>query len=82
MLNKIYNGNPRGSMVNTETLKENILFQLNKFQQILTEYIENDNKKKQEKRIKFELSKKSAFTAFKRQIIKDRELLLFKKYFD
>ncbi len=80
-LNKIYNGNEKRA--NTDTLKENILYNLKIFQENVRKYFEKIDNTKYEKRIIFELSKRSPFTAFKRQIIKDKKKLhQFKKYFD
>ena len=82
-LDKIYNGNEQ-TKDNTENLNENVHWELFSFQKAIIDYLTKDNKDKYLKKIERKLSKKSAYTAFKRQIIKENKKYSekFQHYFD
>ncbi len=77
-LNEIY-GNKKTEL-KTEYLKNSVARELCKLQKLIKKHSQNENVEKKIKRI---LSKRSPFTAFKRQIIKDNpDYKEFEKYFD
>ena len=82
-LNKIYNGNEQ-TKENTENLNKKVYHELFYFRKAIDKFFAENNNERYLKRIKRKLSKKSSFTAFKRQIIKDKTEYSekFKQYFD
>ncbi len=82
-LNKIYNGNEK-TKEKTENLNDKIHLELLSFQKAIENYLVKNNKDKHLKKIKRKLSKRSSYTMFKRQIIKDNPKYkeMFNKYFD
>ncbi len=85
---EIYNGTTPLKEIEAANIRKRLLKEILDFQQQLMEYFdenaEDDEKKHCEKKIKEHLKKSSAFTAFKRWIIKGNPSLReeFKYYFD
>lgn len=88
LLNAIYNGTTTMKSIEAINIKKLLVNELVKFTTYLREYenddLELDEREHYERQIRKGLSKKSPFTAFKRQIIKDESYLysLFSKYID
>lgn len=82
LLDKIYNGSTVNKRLESENIKKKIMREIQSFENLIFEYVYNSKKELAEE-IKEKLSRKSAFSAFKRWIIKNntryKEL---EKYFD
>lgn len=82
LLDKIYNGSTVNKKFEADNIKKKIMREIQSFENLIFEYIYNSKKELVEE-IKEKLSRKSAFSAFKRWIIKNnaryKEL---EKYFD
>lgn len=82
LLDKIYNGSTVNKKFEADNIKKKIMREIQSFENIIFEYVYNSKKELVEE-IKEKLSRKSAFSAFKRWIIKNntryKEL---EKYFD
>lgn len=82
LLDKIYNGSTVNKKIEADNIKKKIMREIQSFENLIFEYIYNSKKELVEE-IKEKLSRKSAFSAFKRWIIKNnaryKEL---EKYFD
>lgn len=82
LLNKIYNGSTVNKKFEADNIKKKIMREIQSFENLIFEYVYNSKKELVEE-IKEKLSRKSAFSAFKRWIIKNnaryKEL---EKYFD
>lgn len=88
LLLEVFNGTTTLKKIESDNIRNALLKEILDFQKWLNEYFEdtNDEQDKQDclKRIKKHLNKASAFTSFKRQIIKDNPDLFkeFSRYFD
>lgn len=88
LLDAVYNGGTDLKKIEADNLKKKILKELREFEGLLVSYFEEnlpaDDKEKTKTSIKRELSKFSAFTAFKRWIIKENNFLKkeFEIFFD
>ena len=82
LLDKIYNGSTVNKKFEADNIKKKIMREIQSFENLIFEYVYNSKKELVEE-IKEKLSRKSAFSAFKRWIIKNntryKEL---EKYFD
>ncbi len=82
LLDKIYNGSTVNKKIEADNIKKKIMREIQSFENLIFEYVYNSKKELVEE-IKEKLSRKSAFSAFKRWIIKNntryKEL---EKYFD
>jgi len=80
LLEKCFNGEHTGQKkLESSNLRSLLLKEIRKFQELLFDY-EEDNDDYYLVKIKYELSNKSAFTAFKRWIVRDNDYL--KKAFE
>lgn len=88
LLNDVYNGTTPLKAIESEYIREALLNELLDLQEALLIYYddENDDEVKDiaRKRVKKHLDKKSAFTAFKRWIVKDNDIFYedFKEFID
>lgn len=87
LLLAVFNGTTTLKEIESDNIRDSLLKEIKDFQEWLIEYFEtNDNEEKARclKKIKKHLNKASAFTSFKRQIIKDNSDLFkeFSHYFD
>lgn len=88
LLEAIYNGTTTMKCIEAINIKTQLVVELVKFTTYLREYeddeTEDDEKEDLDREIRKKLNKKSAFSAFKRQIIKDESYLydVFGKYID
>jgi len=82
LLDKIYNGSTVNKKFEADNIKKKIMREIQSFENLIFEYVYNSKEELVEE-IKEKLSRKSAFSAFKRWIIKNnaryKEL---EKYFD
>lgn len=87
LLNKVYNGTTHQKSTEADNIREYLLTELIEFQKYLKEYYDKRNsiedKEIAKKAIKKHLNSSSAFTAFKRWVIKDTARLYsdFKEFF-
>ena len=88
LLLEVYNGTTRLKMIESSNIRKALLNEIREFQGLLFDYdddsIEGDEREYCLREIKKRLKKSSAFTAFKRWIIKDNPVLKqdFGGYFD
>lgn len=86
LLNYVYNGKTAIKDIEAVNIKKDLVEELLKFTTWLVEYdddeLEDDEREDLKRNIRKGLNKKSAFTAFKRQIIKDTDYFYqeFKEY--
>lgn len=86
LLNYVYNGKTAIKDIEAVNIKKDLVEELLKFTTWLVEYdddeLEDDEREELKRNIRKGLNKKSAFTAFKRQIIKDTNYFYqeFKEY--
>jgi hypothetical protein len=82
LLHAVFNGTTTLKEIESANIRNELLDQIQHFQKYLTQYFKDTNDVKEKKRclrkIKEHLSSASAFTSFKRQIIKDNPILLDK----
>lgn len=87
LLNAVFNGTTTLKEIESDNIRDELLGQIQHFQKYLTKYFKDTNDAKEKKRclkkIKEHLNSASAFTSFKRQIIKDNPQLFqeFGSYF-
>jgi hypothetical protein len=81
LLNKIYNGHTVSRKLEANNLRKKVNDEIKKLKELLNMYTANSTMEVVIDNIKKVLSRKSAFSAFKRQIIKDKYKDL-EKYFD
>jgi hypothetical protein len=89
LLNDVYNGTTPLKSIESEYIREALLRELLDFQDALLTYYNDENDDEDEKvlskkRIIKHINKKSAFTAFKRWIVKENEILYedFREFID
>lgn len=87
LLNAIYNGTTPLKTKESENLKRSLRTEIDAFYKVINEYYDDPQEMDKPfllRNIKTRLSKKSAFTAFKRWIILENSILKaeFEKYFD
>jgi len=88
LLNKTYNGSTKLKTLESSGLRNKILYDIIDFQHYTTQYLiggfDEDHKNLCLTHIKRHLSRASNFTAFKRWIVKENEVMRneFEKYFD
>ncbi len=87
LLNKVYNGHTTIKTKDAEKLKKYLVEEMLTFQNLMLKYSKKKHNEyerdKIEKKISYELSKRSKLTAFKRQVIKDiAGYSNFKQFFD
>lgn len=88
LLNEVYNGTTPLKAIESEYIREKLLQELIDVQTSLLTYYDDESEEDEieiaKKNIKRHLNKKSAFTAFKRWIIKDNEVFFedFKEFLD
>lgn len=77
LLLTVFNGNTKSQKLEAGNLRKILQKELEDFQKNLVNYEVSDFKEKQDylKKIEYHLNKASAFTSFKRQIIKDNQRL-------
>lgn len=87
LLNYVYNGKTSIKDIEAVNIKNNLVDELVQFTSWLRDFdddeLEEDEKESLRRKIRKGLNAKSAFTAFKRQIVKDTSYLYeeFKNYF-
>lgn len=88
LLNDVYNGTTPLKAIESEYIREALLNELLDLQETLLIYYDDENEDEEKdiarKRVKKHLNKKSAFTAFKRWVVKDNEIFYedFKEFID
>jgi len=82
LLNQIYNGKTQNQKIESENMRKKVLKEMKEFEKLLLKYNQNLNAEILEK-IKEQLSKQSAFSAFKRWIVKkSKDFTEMEKFFD